>query len=212
MKIPLLHQYRSGHSVELLQSGRSYFAACEEAIDKAIHFIHFQTYIVDDDETGRKIVNALKRAALRGVRVYFLIDAYGGKSFPVHLEQEIEKAGILFRRFSPGLISRDFQMSLRLHHKVLLTDGEQAIIGGINVANRYYGKQGKKEWLDFAVSIKGPECVHVLFILKKLWNKTFLKKGERSREMIYNPTLHEENIRVKVVQNNWYRNKIEILK
>ena len=212
MKIPSLHQYRSGHSVELLQSGRPYFAACEEAIDKAIHFIHFQTYIVDDDETGRKIVNALKRAALRGVRVYFLIDAYGGKSFPLHLEQEMEKTGILFRRFSPVLISKDFQMSLRLHHKVLMADGEHAIIGGMNIANRYHGKRGKKEWLDFAVSIKGPECVHVLFILKKLWNKTFLKKRERSREMIYNPTIHEENIRVKVVQNNWYRNKIEILK
>jgi cardiolipin synthase len=95
---------------------------------------------------------------------------------------------------------------------VLLTDGEQAIIGGMNIANRYHGKRGKKEWLDFAVSIKGPECVHVLFILKRLWNKTFLKKGERSREMVHKPTVHEDNIRVKVVQNNWYRNKIEILK
>ncbi len=211
MKLPSIHQYQSGHSVELLRSGNPYFAACVEAIDNAIHFIHFQTYIVDNDETGRIILDALVRAALRGVRVYFLLDAYGGKSFPLHLEKEAEKAGILFRRFSPGLMSEGFQFSLRLHHKVLLVDGETAIIGGMNIANRYHGKRGRKEWLDFAVSLKGPQCVHVLFILKKLWNKKFLKRREQSRETIHNPFIHEENVRAKVVQNNWYRNKIEIL-
>jgi cardiolipin synthase len=183
-----------------------------EAIDIAKQFIHFQTYILDDDETGRKILNALKRASERGVRVYFLLDGYGGSSFPAQLIEEIEKAGILFRKFSPGLITRDFQLSLRLHHKVLLVDGEHAIIGGMNVADRYHGKRGMKEWLDFAVSVKGPECVQVLFIVKRLWNRTFLKAGERSREMIHYPVYYEDNVRIKVLQNNWYRNKIEILK
>ncbi|OFX38243.1 MAG: hypothetical protein A2X05_08120 [Bacteroidetes bacterium GWE2_41_25] len=196
----------------MLRSGSSYFEACEEAIDSAKHFIHFQTYIVDNDETGQRVVSALKRASEKGIRVYFLLDAYGGRSFPGNLEEEIEKAGVFFRRFSPVMISRDFQLSLRLHHKVLLVDGEHAIIGGMNVANRYHGKRGMKEWLDFAVSVKGPECVNVLFILKKLWNKAFLKRNERSREMVHNPVYYEDNVRIKVLQNNWYRNKIEILK
>jgi len=212
MKIPSLHQYRSGHSVELLSSGKSYFTACEKAIGSAKSFIHFQTYIVDDDETGRRFTDALKKAALRGVRVYFLLDAYGGKSFPESMEKELEQAGVLFRRFSPGLISKGFQFSLRLHHKVLLIDGEHAIIGGMNVANRYYGSKGTREWLDYAISIRGPECSHVLFIVKKLWNKAFLKKREKSHETVHIQVLHEENVRAKVVQNNWYRNKIEILK
>jgi cardiolipin synthase len=212
MPRPTFQQYRNGHSVELLRSGKSYFSACETAIENAKNFIHFQTYIVDDDETGQRIVKALTAAALRGVKIYFLLDAYGGRSFPYSLEQSMEKAGILFRRFSPRLISGDFQLSLRLHHKVLLVDGQQAIIGGMNVANRYRGKRGKKEWLDYAVSVKGPECVHVLFILKKLWNKAFIKRSERSRETVHNPVHYQENVRVRIVQNNWYRNKIEILK
>ena len=136
MKLPLRYQYKSGHSVKLLRSGKSYFTACVEAIDNAKQFIHFQTYIVDDDETGRNFINALIRAAARGVRVYFLLDGYGGSSLSAQLTEEIQKAGILFRKFSPGLITRDFQFSLRLHHKVLLVDGEHAIIGGMNVANR----------------------------------------------------------------------------
>ena len=212
MKAPLLNRYKSGHSVKLLRSGNSYFSACVEAIDKANQFIHFQTYIFEDDDTGRKILDALIRAALRGVRIYFLLDAFGGRSFPIYLEQEILKAGILFRRFAPALISKDLQFSLRLHHKVLLVDGEEAIIGGLNVANRYNGLRDNKEWLDFAVSIRGPECVHVLYIMKRLWNRTFLKSKEWSRETIHNIPAQNDNVRVKVVQNNWYRNKIEILK
>src|SRR3989304_272759 len=111
MKLPSRHQYKSGHSVRLLRSGSSYFEACEEAIDSAKHFIHFQTYIVDNDETGQRVVSALKRASEKGIRVYFLLDAYGGRSFPGNLEEEIEKAGGFFRRFSPVMISRDFQLS-----------------------------------------------------------------------------------------------------
>ncbi len=212
MRIPSRHDYKSGHSIELLRSGEQYFAACEKTIDEAKFYIHFQTYIVDDDETGRRIVNALCRAAKRGVRVYFLLDAYGGSSFSGDLNKIIEEAGILFRKFSTGFISKGFQLSLRLHHKVLLTDGEVAIIGGMNIANRYHGKRDLKEWLDFAILMKGPECTHVLFILKRLWNKAFISRKERSREMVHNPSEYSEDVKVKVLENNWYRNKIEILK
>jgi len=212
MKIPSSHDYKNGHSVELLRSGKPYFAACRRAIDEAKHYIHFQTYIVDDDQTGRRLVNSLIRASKRGVRVYFLLDAYGGSSFSKELTDLVEKSGILFRKYSPGFMTDGFRLSMRLHHKVLLVDGDLAIIGGMNVANRYHGLTGMKEWLDFAILIKGPVCGHVLFILKRTWNRTFLSKKERSHEVIHNPVHHPENVMVKVLQNNWYRNKIEILK
>jgi cardiolipin synthase len=212
MKVTSRHDYKNGHSIELLRSGENFFSACEKVIDEARQYIHFQTFIVDDDETGRRIVNALIRAAGRGVRVYFLLDAYGGSSFSKELTGLVEEAGILFRRFSPRLITKGFQLSLRLHHKVLLADGKVAVIGGMNIANRYHGSPDFKEWLDFAIIMKGPECAHVLFMLKKLWNRTFISKKERSNETVHNPVLYEDNVKVKVIQNNWYRNKIEILK
>lgn len=212
MKVTSRHDYKNGHSIELLRSGENFFSACEKVIDEAKQYIHFQTYIVDDDETGRRIINALIRAAGRGVRVYYLLDAYGGSSFSKELTGLVEESGVLFRRFSPRLITRGFQMSLRLHHKVLLADGEVAVIGGMNIANRYHGSPDFKEWLDFAIIIKGPECAHVLFMLKRLWNRAFISKKERSNETVHNPVLYEEDVKVKVIQNNWYRNKIEILK
>ena len=212
MKIHSRYDYKNGHSIELLRSGEQYFAACEKVIDEATHYIHFQTYIVDDDETGRRIVDALIKAAERGVKIYFLLDAYGGGSFSKDLIRKVEEAGILFRKFSPGFITKGFQLSLRLHHKVLLADGNIAIIGGMNVANRYHGRPDLKEWLDFAILIKGPECAHVLLIMKRLWNKTFISKKERSHETVHHPVHYADDVKVKVLQNNWYRNKIEILK
>jgi len=212
MKPTSRHDYKSGHSIELLRSGESYFAACEKAIDEAKIFIHFQTYIIDDDETGRRFVNALIRASQRGIRVYFLLDAYGSSSLSNELINQVVEAGILFRKFSPGLITKGFKFSLRLHHKVLLVDGELAIIGGMNIANRYHGTPESKEWLDFALLIKGPVCAHILFILKRLWHKAFIAKKDRSRETVHDIPVYAEDVRVKVLQNNWYRNKIEILK
>lgn len=212
MQIPSRHDYRGGHSIELLRSGDNFFAACENVIDEARSYIHFQTYIVDDDATGKRVVNALIRASKRGIRVYFLLDAYGGSSFTRNLINKVEKAGIFFRLFSPQLITKGFQLSLRLHHKVLLADGEIAIIGGMNIADRYHGKDKIKEWLDFALLIKGPECAHVLFILKRLWNKAFISRNERSVERAYSHSEYDENVKLKVLENNWSRNKIEILK
>lgn len=206
------YEYRNGHQVELLQSGESFFATVEKIIDEAKRYIHFQTYIIDEDETGIRIINALIRAAKRGVRTYLLLDAFGTGYLSKSFIDSIENSGILFRFFSPTFINKGFQLSLRLHCKVIMADGRVAIIGGMNFANRYHGTGEKKEWLDFAVLFRGPECIYLLDILKKLWNKAFISKIERSHEVIYQPVSYSDNVKLKILQNNWYRNKIEILK
>lgn len=212
MKVSSKYDYKNGHSIELLQSGEPFFAAFEKAVDEAKHYIHFQTYIIDEDETGLRIIDALIRASERGVRIYLLLDAFGTGYLTGSLIKRIEGAGILFRFFSPTFITNGFHLSLRLHHKVMLADGTTAIIGGMNIANRYHGTSDAKAWLDFALKIQGPECAHILDILKRIWNKTFIPRQERSHETVNNPVIFKENVMLKAVQNNWYRNKIEILK
>jgi cardiolipin synthase A/B len=212
MRRPSKNDYKEGHSVELLQSGEPFFAANIRAIDEARKYIHFQTYIVDEDETGIRVVDALVRAAARGVRIYLLLDAFGTKYLSGEFINKIENSGIFLRFFSPVFITKGFQMSLRLHHKVLLVDGELAIIGGMNIANRYHGTPGKKEWLDFAITLRGPECMHINSTLRRLWNKTFFSRGERSDEIVHSVKKYDEDIKLRVTENNWYRNKIGILR
>jgi cardiolipin synthase len=66
-----------GNQLTLLQNGEAYFPAIEAAFDRTRHEIYLETYIYENDDTGRRIADALKRAALRGVNVYLLIDGYG---------------------------------------------------------------------------------------------------------------------------------------
>ena len=212
MERPPKHEYKEGHHVELLQSGDPFFSAVIKVIDEAKRYIHFQTYIIDEDNTGRQIADALVRAAGRGVRIYMLLDAFGTKYLTKEFIDTIEDSGILFRFFSPVFITKGFQISLRLHHKVILADGELAIIGGMNFADRYHGTREAKEWLDFAVLIRGPECIHVNSICRRLWNRTFISKSEKAMEIVNSVPLYEQNISLRVVENNWYRNKIEILR
>ncbi|MBN1108683.1 MAG: hypothetical protein JXR66_01665 [Bacteroidales bacterium] len=213
MKIPLYrHNYRGGHQVELLQSGEPFFAAVEKVIDKALHFIHLHTYLIDEDETGLRIINSLIRASERGVRTYLLLDAFGTKYLSKELLDRIEGSGIFFRFYSPTLVTRGFQLSLRLHSKVVLADGDTAVIGGLNFADRYHGTASKRAWLDFAVLVRGPECIQLLAVVKRLWNKTFLASKEKARETIQSTPYYDENVKIRILVNNWYRNKMEILK
>jgi cardiolipin synthase len=59
-------QFTSGNCVRLLESGIEYFPALEQAIAEAREEIHLETYIFENDATGRRIAAALGVAAQRG--------------------------------------------------------------------------------------------------------------------------------------------------
>ena len=72
-------QLVGGNRFMLLTGGREYFPALEAACDAAQSEIHIETYIFDADVAGRRIAQALARAAQRGVATHLLVDGYGSK-------------------------------------------------------------------------------------------------------------------------------------
>jgi cardiolipin synthase len=77
-----LAQFISNNKINLLQNGEEYFPAIEAALDQAVHEIYLESYIFEDDTTGRRMAEALRRAALRGVKTHLLIDGFGSNRFP----------------------------------------------------------------------------------------------------------------------------------
>jgi cardiolipin synthase len=77
-----LAQFISNNKINLLQNGEEYFPAMEAALDQAMHEIYLESYIFENDNTGKRIVEALKRAAFRGVKTHLLIDGFGSNRFP----------------------------------------------------------------------------------------------------------------------------------
>ena len=57
-------------NLELVYSGKDYFARLEAIIRDAQFEIHLQMYLFENDATGKRIVAALKEAALRKVDIY----------------------------------------------------------------------------------------------------------------------------------------------
>ncbi|MFN5476280.1 MAG: phospholipase D-like domain-containing protein, partial [Sphingobacteriales bacterium] len=93
--------YTHRNQVALVHGGSDYFDAVVQLIRRATTHIHLQTYIYDEDETGKMVADELIAAALRGVKVYMLIDGYASSGLSDAFIQHLEFSGIHFRYFEP---------------------------------------------------------------------------------------------------------------
>ncbi len=66
-----------GNRIRLLRDARENYPAWLDAIAAARHHIHFESYIIYDDETGRRFADALIAKAQEGVRVRLIYDWLG---------------------------------------------------------------------------------------------------------------------------------------
>ena len=96
-----MKKYFDAEDIQLVFSGANYFELLEEIINGSKESLHLQTYIFETDETGARVVDHLKRAAARGVKVFVLADAYGSFPFKKEVERDLLKSGIHFRLYSP---------------------------------------------------------------------------------------------------------------
>src|SRR3970282_1746096 len=106
----------SSESVELVHSGADYFSRLEHIIQDAKYEIHLQFYIFRNDSTGNKILEELKKAASRRVKIYILLDGFGSYSFSKEVIVDLKNLGINFRLFSPFFSANSFYIGRRLHH------------------------------------------------------------------------------------------------
>ena len=190
--------------VELVRSGEDYFIRLEKLIDKAEKEIHLQTYIFESDETGNRIASCLKKAAERNVKVYILLDAYGSSSLSDNFIKDLRQSGIFFRFFSPLFTVNNFYLGRRMHHKVIVADAKIAMIGGINIANKYHGIKNDEPWLDYAIKL---DCLAAKD-LQKLCCDYFFKDGSSKK---IKPVLHSAGKTfVGIRQNDWLKNKTEV--
>jgi len=159
--------------IRLVHSGTDYFDTLEGIINNAQHTLHFQTYIFEEDETGLRIASSLCSAAKRGVKVFVVLDGFGSKNLSGKFSSYLSDAGVNFRYFSPFFSFQKIYIGRRLHHKVVVADAKIAIVGGINIADKYSGSPTELPWLDYAILVKGNVCEHLHKICERICNKQF---------------------------------------
>jgi cardiolipin synthase len=195
--------------IELVHSGEDYFSRLERIILESKIEIHIQTYIFDYDNIGKKIIAALKEAARRNVKIFILLDGFGSFSFPKEILDDLKKNGINIRFFSPLFSASSFYLGRRLHHKVVVSDSKIALIGGINIADKYNGTETIPAWLDYAVQIQDEK---IGASLAKLCMDIYYRKRRMSRKKIASIVNYNGEVAVSVLQNDWLKRKNEIYK
>ena len=173
------------NQIGLLQNGEAYFPALGAALDRAMHDIYLETYIFDDDTTGRRIAEALRRAALRGVKTHLLIDGFGSIGLPQTMVEDLEAAGVLVMKFrprtSPWTLRR--RRLRRLHRKIAVVDRSIAFVGGINI-NDGLDRHGQPSMrFDYAVSVQGPLVKAIHDSARQVWLRvTWVRSHFRPRQ------------------------------
>lgn len=195
--------------VQLVRGGRDYFETLREMINAARRLIYLQVYILEDDETGRMIAGDLKRAASRGVDVFVLADGYASRNLSRSFIDDMQSAGVHFRFFDPLLKSKYFYFGRRLHHKIMVADGRYALVGGINITNRYNDLPGKPAWLDFAVHVEGEAAQQLCLLCWKTWNG--FPSAMQSSHCDELPAYTVDNeCEIAMRRNDWVRRKNEV--
>lgn len=204
--------YTSMNKVRLVRGGKPYFDCLLQLIENARESIHLQTYIFDDDETGHLVANALKSAARRNVSVYLLADGYASKVMSRQFIDSLQDAGIHFHFFDPLFKGRNFYFGRRLHHKIVVTDQQSALVGGVNITNRYNDMPGQPAWLDFALHIEGEIVKQLCILCWKTWNNYPLNMEAtpcEQKQVSWNFPPGEQ-CEVSMRRNDWVRRKNEI--
>lgn len=170
-------EFVGGNQVALLHGGRQLFPAMVAALDAARTEVWLVSYIFHHDQAGRALVNALGRAAARGVAVHLLVDGFGSLAALTWLQDQLRGSGVALRVYRP--LRRWWHwlqpsQLRRLHQKLCAVDGRCAFVGGINVIDDHndlsHGHSAQPR-LDFAVALHGPVAQAVTQAIHSVWDR-----------------------------------------
>lgn len=165
--------FTRGNELELLIDGEETFDALFESISKARDYLLVNFFIVKHDRIGTRFKKALIERALAGVRIYFLFEELGSHKLPARYLKELGDAGVRFHFFGKNRRwwSR-LQLNFRNHRKIVVVDGKEAFLGGLNVGDEYLGRDERfGRWRDTHLKLAGPavQAVQLVFLEDWYW-------------------------------------------
>jgi len=145
-----------GDAYTVLHNGDEAYPAMLAAIDGAKTRVNFETYVFNEGEIADRFVDALARAAQRGVVVRIVLDPVGSSLKPKSTDK-LKAAGAKVAWFNPLGFFTIEDYNYRTHRKTLVIDGDVAFTGGMGVADHWIGHaQDKEHWRDSHFRIVGP--------------------------------------------------------
>ena len=164
-----------GNSVKLLLDAKENYPAWLDAIKAAERYVHFESYIIHEDDAGRMFADALIAKAREGVRVRLIYDWLGGfdktsRSF----WNELRDGGVDVRVYNPPRFDSPFGWVSRDHRKTLTVDGKVGFVTGLCVGRDWIGipEKNREPWRDTGIEVRGPAVADIEQAFAHVWDVT----------------------------------------
>ncbi|RPE80059.1 phospholipase D-like protein [Vulcaniibacterium tengchongense] len=173
------------HYALILDKGPDALLARVNLIRSATTAIDLQTYIFDEDDAGRLVLDELIAAARRGVRVRVLIDQLAALKHVdtlaalagVHANFELRlynpvlgRAQISYPKYALAAACCWRRLNQRMHTKLLLVDGAVGITGGRNYQDDYYDWDDEYNFRDRDLLVAGPVARQMSEDFARFWD------------------------------------------
>nr|WP_295972565.1 cardiolipin synthase [uncultured Bacillus sp.] len=160
-----------GTDTKVLTNGEETFTYILQELQKAVHHIHLEYYIVRDDHIGQSLKSLLIQKANEGVKVRFLFDAVGSWKLSKEYIHELRDAGVEMVLFGPvRLPFLNSKFNFRNHRKIIVIDGSVGFAGGLNIGDEYLGRNAQFGfWRDTHLMLKGEAVRSLQLIFLQDW-------------------------------------------
>jgi cardiolipin synthase len=178
-ELPIL----GGNAIEVLSDYDGFVDRLIADIDGARDHVHLLFYIVADDATTGRVIEALQHAVERGVVCRILADSLGSRPDFERLMPRLEEAGILAEEtMRIGLFRRAGRLDLRNHRKIAVIDGRVAYTGSQNLVDAAFKPGLTYEELN--VRLAGPIALELQAVFAEDW---YVETGEFLGDARYVP-------------------------
>lgn len=182
------------HYALILDRGPPALLARINLLRSARSKIDLQTYIFDEDDAGRLVLDELLAAARRGVQVRLLVDqlsamksvdtlaalAGAHANFSIRIYNPVlNRARISYPQYLIAGLCCFRRLNQRMHSKLLLIDDEIGITGGRNYQNDYYDWSPAYNFRDRDVLIAGPVAREMAANFEAFWTAFRTKPVEQ---------------------------------
>ncbi|MBN2371867.1 MAG: cardiolipin synthase B [Vicinamibacteria bacterium] len=161
-----------GNGVRLLRDARENYPAWLDAIASAKRHVHFESYIIHEDDTGRQFADALVGKAQDGVHVRLVYDWIGGfGNASRRFWNRLRAGGVEVRCYNPPRLDSPFGWLSRDHRKMLSVDAQVGFVSGLCVGRMWEGIPEKQlePWRDTGIEVRGPAVADIEQAFAQVW-------------------------------------------
>ena len=181
-------------------------------ISEAKEFVNVLYFIIQPDEWGKKLRDALTEKARQGVTVRVVYDQVGSRKIRRRFFRSLIRAGGSVQVFFPSCLKFvNRNINYRNHRKIVVIDNRIGYTGGANVGAEYIGAHRRiRPWRDTHLRLEGEAVAMLNF--RFLQDYAFAAKDRNFRPMPceLKPIPAEEHLLVQVVSGGPDRPESEI--